>query len=58
MQVQDVEIEHLFGRDRRQRACWWWSRARRKVVVCHVRLVVDGSGHCIDVKLRKLEAGV
>lgn len=42
----------LFGRDRGQRACWWWSWARRKVVVCHVGLVVDGSGHCNELKLK------
>lgn len=40
-------VESLFGRNRGQRACWWGSRARREVVVCHVGLVVDGSGHCV-----------
>ncbi|UPX13537.1 uncharacterized protein EKO05_0004043 [Ascochyta rabiei] len=40
----------LFGRNRRQRACWWGARARRQVVVCHVGLVVDGSGHCMMLK--------
>jgi hypothetical protein len=37
----------LFRWDRRQRTCWWWSRARRKVLRCHVGLVVGKSGHCI-----------
>lgn len=53
---EDEPVASLFGGNRRQRACWWWSRARREVVVCHVGLVVDGSGHCVELKL-KLERG-
>jgi len=45
-------VGSLFGRNRGQRACWRWSRARRQVVVCHVGLVIDGSGHCIELKLK------
>jgi hypothetical protein len=43
-----VEV-HLFRRNRRQRACWWWARARREVLRCHVGLVVDEGGHCLVV---------
>lgn len=42
----------LFGRNWGQRAGWWWSWAGRKVVVCHVGLVVDGSCHCVEMKLK------
>ena len=49
---KDKPVRGLFRRNRRQRACWWWSRARREVVVCLVGLVVDGSGHCIELKLK------
>jgi hypothetical protein len=49
---RDEPVVSLFGRNRRQRACWWWSWARRQVVVCHVGLVVDGSGHCVEMKLK------
>lgn len=47
--VQDGPFVDLFGRNRGEWACWWWSGARREVVVCHVGLVVDGSGHCIEL---------
>jgi hypothetical protein len=49
---KDEPVLSLFGGNRRQRACWWWARARREVVVCHVGLVVDGGGHCIELKLK------
>jgi hypothetical protein len=38
---------NLFRWDRRQRTCWWWSWARRKILRCHVGLVVGKSGHCV-----------
>lgn len=50
-------VGRLFRGHRRQRACWWWSRARREVVVCHVRLVVNGSGHCFELKVELVGDG-
>ena len=44
----------LFGWDGRQRAGWWWARARREVLRCHVGLVVDDGGHCVELKVKLL----